>query len=70
VKLAVGKSVQYPIASIHSAELRDGALHFTSDRNKPVFTDVKVNGNDVLRDFTKADAERFLRALEAQIAAR
>lgn len=70
VKLAVGKSVQYPIASIRSAELRDGALRFTSDQNKSVFTDVKVNGNDILRDFTKADAERFLRALKARKSAR
>lgn len=70
VKLAVGKSVQYPIASIRSVEIRDGALHFTSDKNKPVFTDVKVNGNDILRDFSKADAERFITALRARKAAR
>jgi hypothetical protein len=70
VKLAVGKSVEYPIANIKSVEVRDGALRFTSDQNKSVFTDIKVNGTDVLRDFSSGDAQRFVNALRARKAAR
>ncbi len=70
VKLAVGKSVEYPIANIKSVEVRDGALRFTSDQNKSVFTDIKVNGTDVLRDFSSGDAQRFVTALRARKAAR
>jgi hypothetical protein len=62
VRLAVGKSVEAPLASVRSVEYRGGALHITSDQNKPLFTNVKVNGTDVLRDFSSADAARFVSA--------
>jgi hypothetical protein len=37
----------------------------TSDKNQLVFTEVKVNGTDVLRDFAVGDAARFVNALRA-----
>jgi hypothetical protein len=32
---------------------------------KPVFTNVKVNGTDVMRDFSRADVTRFANAVKA-----
>jgi hypothetical protein len=66
VRIAVGKSVEYPIANIRSIEYRDGALHITNDQNKPVFTNLKVNGTDVLRDFSSADGARFVNAFRGR----
>ena len=62
VKLALGKSVEYPVAHISTVEYRNGALRIVNDQNKPVFTNVKVNGTDVLRNFSSADATRFVNA--------
>src|SRR6188474_1125191 len=36
VRLAVGKSVEYPISGIRSVEYRDGVLRIVNDQNKPV----------------------------------
>ena len=66
VRIAVGKSVEVPLANIRSVEYRDGALHIVNDQNKPVFTNVKVNGTDVLRGFSRVDAERFVKAFRAR----
>lgn len=65
VRSAIRKAVEYPIANIRSAELRDGALVLTNDRNQPIFTEIKVNGNQVLRGFSPRDAARFVSALRA-----
>jgi hypothetical protein len=65
VKLALGKSVEYPIAHLSAVESKNGALRFVNDQNKPVFTNVKVNGTDVLRNFSSADATRFVNAFRA-----
>ena len=65
VRVALRKAVEYPIANIRSADIRDGALVLTSDKNQPVFTEVKVNGTDVLRDFAAGDAARFVNAFRA-----
>lgn len=65
VRVAMRKAVEYPIASIRSVTVRDGALVFTNDQNQPVFTEIKVNGREVLRDFTLADATRFVKAFAA-----
>jgi len=62
VKLAAGKSVEFPIANIKSAEVRDGVLVLTSDQGKPVFDNVKVNGDDLTRDLSPADAAKFVEA--------
>jgi hypothetical protein len=70
VRLALGKAVEFPIANIRSVDLRDGALVLTSDSNQPVFGELKVNGSDVLRDFTPADAARFVTAFRAAKQAR
>lgn len=59
VKLAVGKSIEHPIESIRSIDYHDGALRVIGADNKPVFTEVKVNGTDVLRAFSRADVMRF-----------
>ena len=59
------KAVEYPIAHISSADIRDGALTLLNDKNQPVFTEVKVNGTDVLRDFSIGDAARFVHAFRA-----
>ena len=61
VRIAIGKSVEYPLANIRSIEYRDGALKITNDQNKPVFTELKVNGKDILRDFSGADGARLVR---------
>lgn len=65
VRLAIQKSVEYPIANIRSAEIREGVLVLTNDQNKPVFDAMKVNGTDVLRSFSSADAARFVNAFRA-----
>lgn len=65
VQVAVGKSIEYPVASIKSIDYADGALRIIGADGKPVFTEVKVNGTNVLRDFTRADAVRFANAVRA-----
>jgi hypothetical protein len=65
VRLAVKKSVQYPLAHVRSAEVRDGVLVLTNDEGKPVFDDIKVNGSIVTRDLTPADAARFVTAFRS-----
>jgi len=65
VRMAIRKAVEYPIANIRSMEIRDGALVLTNDKNQPVFSEVKVNGTDVLRDFAVSDAARFVNAFRA-----
>jgi hypothetical protein len=65
VKFALRKSVEYPIANIRTAEVRGGVLVLTTDQNKPLFDDVKVNGADVLRSFSTADAVKFVNAFKA-----
>lgn len=65
VRLAIGKAVEYPIAAIRTAEIRDGVLVLTNDKGKPVFTEVKVNGTEVFRDFAIGDAARFVNAFRA-----
>lgn len=62
VRVALRKTVEYPIASLRTVTLRDNTLVFTNDKNQPVFTEIKVNGREVLRDFAPADAARFVRA--------
>jgi hypothetical protein len=70
VRLAVGKSIEHPIENIRSIDHRDGALRVIGSDNKPVFTEVKVNGTDVLRAFSRADVTRFANAFRAAKAAR
>jgi hypothetical protein len=65
VRTALRKAVEYPISGISSAGIRDGALVLTNDKGQPVFTEVKVNGTDVLRDFAIGDAARFVNAFRA-----
>lgn len=65
VQLAVGKSVEYPVASIRTFDYSNGALRVIGADGKPVFTEIKVNGTDVLRDFSRADVARFAKALRA-----
>lgn len=65
VQLAVGKSVEYPIADIRAIDYTNGALRVIGADNKPVFTEIKVNGSDVLRDFSRADVIRFANAVRA-----
>ena len=65
VQIALRKAVEYPIANIKAAEVRDGALVLTNDKNEPVFKEIKVNGTDVLKDFAVADATRFVNAFRA-----
>jgi hypothetical protein len=62
VRLAVGKSVEYPIANIRSAEIRGGVLMLTTDQGKPIFDEIKVNGTNVTRNISAGDAARFVNA--------
>ena len=64
-KLAVGKSIEYPIASIRTLDYANGGLRVIGGDNKPVFTELKVNGTDVMRDFSQADVARFAAAFRA-----
>lgn len=66
VRMAIGKSVEYPIASIRNVEYRDGVLRMVNAKNELVFAELKVNGTDVLRDFSSADAARFVNAFRAR----
>jgi len=66
VRIAIGKSVEYPIANIRNIDYRDGALRITNDQNKPVFIDLKVNGTEILRDFSSADGARLVSAFRAR----
>lgn len=66
VRIAVGKSVEYPIAAIRSADYRDGVIRLVNDQNKPVFAELKVNGTEILRDFSSVDAARFVAAVRAR----
>jgi hypothetical protein len=65
VRTAMKKSVEYPIAHIRSAEIRNGSLVLTNDEGKPVFSEIKVNGNNVTRDISAADAAKFVSAFRA-----
>jgi hypothetical protein len=65
VRTVLRKAVEYPVADISSAEIRDGVLVLSNDKNQPVFTNVKVNGTDVMRDFAIGDAARFVHAFRA-----
>ena len=65
VRTVLRKAIEYPVADISSAEIEDGALVLSNDKNQPIFTNVKVNGRDVLRDFPLADAARFVHAFRA-----
>lgn len=70
VKLAVGQSIEYPIESIRVLDYSNGALRVIGADNKAVFTELKVNGTDVLRDFSRADVIRFANAFQAAKASR
>jgi hypothetical protein len=65
VRLAVGKSVEYPTANIRSAEIRNGVLVLTNDHGKPVFDEIKVDGRNLTRDISATDAARFVKAFRA-----
>ncbi len=65
VRLAVRKSVEYPIANIRSAEVKSGVLVLTNDQGKPVFDNIKVNGENVARSLSASDAARFVSAFRA-----
>lgn len=62
VHAALRRAVEYPITNVRSVTVRDGALVILNDRNEPVFTEVKVNGREALRDFSAADSARFVKA--------
>src|SRR5436305_2637177 len=65
VRTMLRKAVEYPLSDISSAEIRDGALVLSNEKDEPVFRKVKVNGTDVMRDFSIADAARFIHAFRA-----
>lgn len=65
VRVMLRKSVEYPLTNIRSVEVRDGVLTLLNDKNQPVFQDVKINGQNVMRSFSPADATRFVNAYRA-----
>lgn len=65
VQVMLRRAVEYPIAHIRMVDVRDGVLTMVNDRNQPVFTDIKINGANVLRSFSPADATRFVNAFRA-----
>jgi len=64
VRLAVGKSVEYPIANIRSAEVRNNGLVLINDEGKAVFGDIKVNGENVTQTISAVDARKFVNAFQ------
>jgi hypothetical protein len=65
VRLAIRKAIEVPIATVVDAQIRDGVLVLLNEKNQPLFREVKVNGKDVFRDFSLADAARFVSAVRA-----
>lgn len=65
VQVALRKAVEYPIANIRTVEVRDGVLTIVNDQNQTIFKEIKVNGTEVLHDFSTADAARFVSAFKA-----
>ncbi len=65
VQVMLRRAVEYPIAHLRTVEVRDGVLTMGNDKNQPIFTDVKINGANVLRSFSPADAARFVNAFRA-----
>ncbi len=65
VKLAIGKSIEYPVTSIKALDYTNDGLRVIGADNKPVFTELKVNGNDVMRSFSRNDVIRFASAWRA-----
>jgi len=65
-RVAIGKSVEYPLAHVRSVAVKNGFLEILGDDGKPVFTEVKVNGTDVFRNFAERDASRFAAAVRAR----
>lgn len=65
VQIAIGKSMEYPLSNL-KADYRNGELLFTNDKNETIFNEVKVNGVEILKNFSAADATRFVAAVRAQ----
>jgi len=65
VKIALSKSIEYPLASIRSVDYQNGRLRIVSDQNKVVFHKLRVNGTDVLADFSRTDALKLVSAFRA-----
>lgn len=65
VQVMLRRAVEYPIAHLRTVEVRDGVLTMVNEKNQPVFTDIKINGTNVLRSFSPADAARFVNAFRA-----
>ena len=70
IRTMLNKSISIPIASVRSAELVDGALVLSGDDGKPLFTNVKVDDDDVMRGFAIGDAAKFVNAFRAAKRAR
>lgn len=70
VRTLLTKSLSYSIADLRDAQIVDGALDITQNDGKPLFTEVKVNGTEVLRNFSTGDAAKFVNAFRAMKRAR
>jgi len=53
------------VAKLRTAEVRDGTIILRNQEGRSVFTNVRVSGTDMMRDFTSADAARFVNAIRA-----
>ncbi|HEX7833380.1 MAG TPA: hypothetical protein VF787_27265 [Thermoanaerobaculia bacterium] len=62
VRNFAGKSMEYPVAKL-KVDYRGGALQFRNEKSEPIFTEFKVNNVDVMRNFSSADATRFVNAV-------
>lgn len=62
VRVMLRKSVEYPIGHIRAIEIRGGVLTVINEKNQSVFTGIKINGTEVMRNFAPADAARFVSA--------
>ena len=62
-------SIEIPIADVRSVEYRGGRLLVTTEDGERIFEDVEIEDSDVMENFSRRDAEAFVRqfrALKAQ----
>ena len=67
---AVTSRVRFPVSAVKDVRHENGAIVFEwNERPTRLFEQTKVNGKPFLESFSPADAERFVRAVRARMAA-
>ena len=58
-------SIEIPIADVRSVEYRGGRMVVTTEHGDRIFEDVEVQDSDVMENFSRRDAEAFVRQFQA-----